>query len=36
MQERSIEAVKYDLSVIKNLVFVLFEVGCEEIYYYIA
>jgi hypothetical protein len=36
MQERSCEEIKYDLSVIKNLVFVLFEVGCEEIHYYIA
>ena len=28
MQERSFEVIKYDLSAIKNLVFVLFEVAC--------
>ncbi len=36
MKERSFEVIKYDLSAIKNLVSVLFEVGCEEIHYYIA
>jgi hypothetical protein len=34
MQERSFEVIKYDFSAIKNLVSVLFEVGCEEIHYY--